>query len=103
MHLEGEKGGSTLLKPGSFKVLHTPPFDTGVGYALGWFVNRGGPWTDEMMLTHTGSNGLNGAKVWMLLESDFAVLVTTNIGSPSASSACDDAFSILISKFLPAK
>jgi len=102
MHLEGEKGGSTLLKPASFKVLHTPPFDTVVGYALGWVVESGSPWTDEMMLTHTGSNGLNLAMVWMLSESDFAVLVTTNIASLSASSACYDAFSILISKFLPA-
>jgi len=93
-HLEGEKGGSNLLKPETFKVLHTPPFDTGE-YALGWFVEMEGT-----VFTHYGSNGVNYAYVWMSTEYDFAVLVTTNIDSPVARTASREAINTLVSKFL---
>lgn len=95
IHLEGEKGGSNLLKPETFKVLHTPPFDTGA-YALGWFVEMEGT-----VFTHAGYNGLNYAKVWMSTEHDFAVLVTTNIDSPGARTASSDAINTLIAEFIP--
>jgi CubicO group peptidase (beta-lactamase class C family) len=103
MHLEGEKGGSQLLKPETFKILHTPPFDaSGQGYALGWFV-QDNPWTDGTVLTHTGSNLFNYAQVIISQESDLAVLVTTNIGSPYNGTACNEVIKALFYKYLKAK
>jgi CubicO group peptidase (beta-lactamase class C family) len=103
MHLEGEKGGSQLLKPETFKILHTPPFDaSGQGYALGWIV-QSNPWTDGMVLTHNGSILVNYAEVWILQGSDLAVLVTTNIGPPYCGSACREVIQALFSKYLKAK
>lgn len=99
MHLKGEKGGSKLLKPETFQVLHTPPFDTG-GYALGWSIEYSF-WTDGKIFTHAGTNGYNYAKVWMSTERDFAVLIATNIDSRGARTASSEAINTLIEKFLP--
>jgi CubicO group peptidase (beta-lactamase class C family) len=102
MHLEGEKGGSSLLKPETFKILHTPPFDTGAGYALGWFYQTD-PFTGGMALWHGGTNGVNYAYVWMSPKSDFAILITTNIGGNDANSACNNVIATLVQQFLPKK
>jgi CubicO group peptidase (beta-lactamase class C family) len=99
MHLEGEKGGSQLLNAETFKVLHTQTFNTGA-YALGWFIEYSF-WTDGKIFTHAGYNDLNYARVWMSTERDFAVLITTNIDSPGARTACSEAINTLIEKFLP--
>jgi hypothetical protein len=99
IHLEGAKGGSQLLKPETFKILHTPPF--GTEYALGWGVENDNLWTDGTILWHTGSNTVNWAHVWISTERDFTVLVTTNISRPRGSSASDEVIITLIEKFLP--
>jgi CubicO group peptidase (beta-lactamase class C family) len=101
MHLEAENGGSTLLAPETAKVLHTPPFDIGSGYALGWFVQPDYLWTDGTILTHGGDTDLDHADVWMSIKDNFAVLVTTNIDSESAQMATEYAINMLIPKFLP--
>jgi len=103
MHLEGEKSGSQLLKPATFKILHTPPFDaSGQGYALGWFV-QGNPWTDGTVLIHDGSILVNCAGVLISQESNLAVLVTTNIGPPYGDIACDEVVRALFYKYLKTK
>ena len=102
INLEGEQGGSTLLKPATFKILHTPPFDTGAGFALGWAV-QASPWTDGMILLQAGSINVNYIMVCMVPGSDLAVLVTTNIGPPEAGSSCSGVIESLIAKFLPSK
>ena len=61
-HLRGEQGEPGILKPETFKRLHTPPF--GGDYGFGWLVvDR--PWAGGRALNHAGSNTQNFAIVWM--------------------------------------
>jgi CubicO group peptidase (beta-lactamase class C family) len=99
MQLEGENGGSTLLTPETFKMLHTAPFND--GYALGWGVETDPLWTNGVILTHNGSDGVDLAEVWMSIKDNFAVLITTNIDSEAAQMATADITDKLITKFLP--
>jgi CubicO group peptidase (beta-lactamase class C family) len=90
-HLRGEQGEPGILKPETFKRLHTPSF--GGDYAFGWLVvDR--PWAGGRALNHAGSNTMNFAVVWMAPAKDFAVLVMTNQGDTFP--ACDAAASALI-------
>jgi CubicO group peptidase (beta-lactamase class C family) len=93
-HLRGEKGKAGILKPDTFKRLHSPPF--GGEYGFGWFL-AARPWAGGPALNHSGSNLQNFAVVWMAPAKDFAVLVTTNQGD--AFDACDAAAAALIQHF----
>lgn len=91
--LRGARGEKALLKPETYKKLHTPPF--GGDYALGWMaVDR--EWGGGTVLNHNGSNTMNFAVVWIAPARDFAVLVVCNRGGPVAFKACDEASSKLI-------
>jgi CubicO group peptidase (beta-lactamase class C family) len=100
IHLEGEQGGSTLLKPATFKILHMPPFDTGAGFAPGWALQAS---AYGMALVQQGSFMVNLIGVYMLPGSDLAVLVTTNIYTPETGAAFTGVLMSLITKFLPSK
>jgi CubicO group peptidase (beta-lactamase class C family) len=90
--LRGAEGKPALLRPESYARLHSPP--SGGDYAMGWLVlDR--PWGGGRVFTHTGSNTMNMAVVWMAPARDFAVLVVCNQGE--RGKACDDAASGLIS------
>jgi CubicO group peptidase (beta-lactamase class C family) len=84
--LRGAEGKPALLKPESYVRLHSAPF--GGDYAMGWLVTDR-PWGGGRVLTHTGSNTMNMAVVWMAPARDFAVLVVCNQGD--RDKACDDA------------
>jgi CubicO group peptidase (beta-lactamase class C family) len=64
-------------------------------YALGWGTTRR-DWGGGTVLTHTGSNTMNTAVVWMAPRRDFAVLVATNQAGDGADEAVDAAASALI-------
>ncbi len=89
--LRGDEGKPALLKPKSYVRLHSAPF--GGNYAMGWLVLER-PWGGQVF-THTGTNTMNMAVVWMAPASDFAVLVVCNQGV--RDKACDDAAWALIS------
>ena len=91
--LRGERGERALLKPETYKRLHTPPF--GGDYALGWLV-ADREWGGGTVLTHAGSNTMNYAVVWLAPARGFAVLVVCNQGGPAAAKACDEAAGKLI-------
>jgi CubicO group peptidase (beta-lactamase class C family) len=93
-HLRGEKGEPGILKPESFRRLHTV---TSGDYGFGWIVTQRS-WGGRV-LTHAGSNNQNFAVVWMAPMHDFAVLVATNQGGDRASQACDKAASMLIANY----
>ncbi len=96
-HLDGARGRPTPLAVKDWKRLHEPPFDG--TYALGWgTVPR--RWAGGMALTHTGSNTMNFAVVWMAPKRDFAVLVATNAGGDEAPKACDEVAAALIDEYL---
>lgn len=94
-NLRGEKGLPGILKPETFKKLHTATYGI---YGFGWGgVDR--PWGGGRVLTHAGSNTQNYAVVWMAPLRDFAVLVMTNQGGDTAAKACDDVAGTLILQY----
>jgi CubicO group peptidase (beta-lactamase class C family) len=99
-HLRGEQGEVGILKPETFKRLHTPSF--GGDYASGWLVvDR--PWAGGRALNHAGSNTMNFAIVWMAPAKDFAMLVMTNQAGGETFNACDAASTALILHFTKGK
>lgn len=97
MHLTGERNGSDLLKPASFKKLHT---SAGDDYALGWVVlDR--KWASGRTLMHNGSNTMFYVVIWMAPEKNCAVIVATNVGVDGAFRGCDEAATKLIKQFVP--
>lgn len=91
--LRGARGEKALLKPETYQRLHAPPF--GGNYALGWGVAER-EWGGGAVLTHSGSNAMNMAVVWMAPNRDFAVVLVTNQGGEEAYKACNEAASALI-------
>ena len=91
--LRGDRGEPALLKPETYRVLHTPPF--GGSYALGWNVAERG-WAGGPALNHAGDNTMNFANVWLAPRRDFAVLVCVNQSGEAAFKATDEAVSELI-------
>jgi CubicO group peptidase (beta-lactamase class C family) len=91
--LRGERGSGVLLKPETYKSLHTPRF--GGNYAFGWGV-ASRAWAGGVVFQHSGSNTMNFCVVWIAPERDFAVLAVTNQGGDKAAAAADEAVSELI-------
>ena len=97
-HLQGARGKDNLLKAKTYKYLHTTHYK-GV-YALGWVrVKR--KWGGGEVLTHSGSNTMNFATVWIAPKRNFAVLAATNHGGGFL--ACDNVASGCIAAFLSTK
>ena len=96
-HLKGPKGEGGLLKSETFKLLHTAGF--GGDYAPGWKVRKR-EWAGGKVLTHTGSNTMSFAVVWMAPKRDFAVLAACNQGGGDVEKGCDEAVWMLIKEFL---
>jgi CubicO group peptidase (beta-lactamase class C family) len=94
-HLRGELGEPGLLKPETFKLLHTAPF--GGEYGFGWLIVQRA-WAGGMALNHAGSNTQNYAIVWLAPTKDFAVLVMTNQADTEQNTfkACDETAVALI-------
>jgi hypothetical protein len=86
--LRGMAGKPALLPTAAYKTLATPPF--GGDYALGWIVTER-DWAGGTVLTHSGSNTMNYATVWIAPQRDFAILACTNQGGDAAHAACDAA------------
>lgn len=71
----------------------------GQGYALGWGVVQRG-WAGGTALTHSGSNTLWYAVVWLTPARNAAFLAATNCGSEAGFRACDAAVGAMITKYL---
>jgi CubicO group peptidase (beta-lactamase class C family) len=96
--VRGARGQGTLLKPETFKKLHTR-FSGGGDYAMGWnVVSR--PWGGGEVLTHGGSNTMFYTVIWLAPKKDFAVVVCTNVGGDPGTKATDAAAWALIQKYL---
>jgi len=82
-HLDGVHAHGKLLKPETYRKLHTPV--TG-NYALGWGAKLeadGAP----AILTHNGSNGFWVAEVRITTKQNMIFLITTNAGNEPANDA----------------
>ena len=84
--LDGEHGHGKLLKPETYRKLHTPV--TG-NYALGWGAKLD-PDGVPLLLTHTGSNGFWVADIRIMPRHDMIFLVVTNAGNDAANQAVKD-------------
>lgn len=96
IHL-GHGAGDALLKPESFRQLHTPP--EGADYACGWGIAKRG-WAGGNALTHAGSNTMWYLVMWLAPEKNFSVVAATNIAGPDAEKGCDEVAAAMIKKWL---
>jgi len=94
LHLRGAEGKARLLKPATFRTLHTPP--SGSDYAGGWTVVERS-WAGGRTLSHNGSNTYWYTSIWIIPAFDPATLVATNQAGSAAEAACEDATRELIS------
>jgi CubicO group peptidase (beta-lactamase class C family) len=90
--LRAAGGGASPWSDSTARALVTPAVsvDASTGYALGWLVATR-PWAGPggRVLTHSGSNTMNFAVLWLAPEGKFGVLVVTNQGGPAAARATD--------------
>ncbi|WP_137180263.1 serine hydrolase [Roseomonas sp. AR75] len=111
---EGRRGPA-LVKPETLKLLHTaratiPPRpgaapgtpDGGGSYCLGWGI-LGMPFSTEPFVTHTGSNTMNLAMVFLQPRLDFAMVMATNAGTKKADTMLRGVAEALYTQFGPAK
>ena len=96
--VRGAQGKGTLLRPETFRRLHTP-FGRR-DYACGWRVTRRS-WGGGEVLTHGGSNTMFYSVIWLAPIKDFAVVVCTNVGGDVGTHATDATAWALIQKYLP--
>ncbi len=79
-HLAGMQGRGRLLKPETFRRLHTPP-TVPAGqepYACGWEIVP--EWTKEPFQGHGGSNGTFRAQIAIFPKEGLAIAAATNVG-----------------------
>jgi D-alanyl-D-alanine carboxypeptidase len=84
--LDGVNGHGKLLKPGTYRRLHTPV--TG-NYAFGWGAKLdadGRP----LLLTHSGSNGYWLADIRIMPKHNIIILLVMNCGNEAANVAVQD-------------
>jgi CubicO group peptidase (beta-lactamase class C family) len=83
--MDGAHGHGKLLKPETYRALHTPIASNGV-YALGWG-SKLGPDGVPLVLTHSGSNGYWLADVRIWPKHNIILLVAANAGNDEAETA----------------
>ena len=88
MHLKGAKGRTDYLKPETFARIQAAPKEG--DYAFGWGHAKR-PWANGRLLTHTGSNTMWFAVIWLAPERDVAFLAVCNSGVEAAPRATDEA------------
>ena len=97
LHLLGAQGKPHLISEESFRVMHTPAEES--AYALGWGVMKR-DWGNGAVLTHSGSNNMWFATVWIAPQKNLAVFAVTNAGGKDVDKAIDDTCSVLIRRAL---
>lgn len=93
LHLRAGQGEPSLLKPETFKTLHTPP--PGNRYAMGWGLAER-PYIKGPLLIHSGSNTLWYATAAISPQHNIAFLTATNMGGNAGQQACDEALAALV-------
>ncbi|HTE51940.1 MAG TPA: serine hydrolase domain-containing protein [Kofleriaceae bacterium] len=97
VHLAGARHEATgLIAQATLTRLQTPA--PGGDYACGWIVTER-PWAGGTALTHSGSNTLWFATVWLAPARNLAFAVVTNRGDQVATAAVDSAFLPLLDSF----
>jgi CubicO group peptidase (beta-lactamase class C family) len=94
--LRGARGEPAFLSPQAYNKLLT---NYGGYYSLGWALCEGN-WAGGVSYGHDGSNSLYWAKAWMAPAMNYAVLVTANAGDENAAAATEEAFEIILWRFM---
>jgi D-alanyl-D-alanine carboxypeptidase len=97
VHLRGARGQDGLVSAATIQRLHLPA--NGGDYAAGWVVTTR-HWAGGPVLTHSGSNTLFHAAVWIAPAKDRILVAATNRGDDRASAGTDAAFGPLIAGFV---
>ena len=92
-HLAGAQGKDGIVSAETFTTLQSPP--DGGDYAMGWSVHQRS-WAGGRTLSHSGSNTMWFATVWLAPEKDLAFFAATNVGGDKAFRAVDKAIETLI-------
>jgi len=98
VHLAGARGEKTILPTSSFDKMHTPP--TGGDYALGWGVGTR-TWAGGKVLSHSGSNTMFYAVVWIAPAKNRTLVAATNIAGDEAFKGTDEAIGELVTRYVP--
>jgi CubicO group peptidase (beta-lactamase class C family) len=108
------KRGPALVSRETLRKLHTPviaiPDKPGAKpgtpkqgkYGLGWG-ELTVAWAPSRLVTHSGSNTKNLAKIWLDIHRDFAMVLVTNSGGTKADAALDALAPELYKNFAPPK
>jgi CubicO group peptidase (beta-lactamase class C family) len=85
-----------LIKPGSLRFLHGDGKPD--GYFFGWNrLERG--WAGGQALSHSGSNTMFQAVIWLAPARDFGMVAAANQGGDKAAQACDALAGLAIERF----
>lgn len=95
--LAAMRGEASLLPASCVEQLKQPAF--GGDYALGWGLHDRA-WGGGKVLSHSGSNTMNYAVVWVAPQRNFAVLVATNRAGDGAAEGLDRLCGMMIQRFL---
>ncbi len=96
VHLHGSRGEATIVSGDALKHLQTPP--RGGDYALGWGVESRS-WAGGTVLTHSGSNTMFLATVWIAPAKNLIMVAATNAADAEAENGIDEAFAPLIERY----
>ena len=95
--IRGAQGKAGLLKPATYRELHTPV--PGKDAALGWFCTERA-WGGGGVLTHNGSNTRHFSVAWLAPKKNIAFIACTRQGGDTAAKACDETIAALVGTFL---
>lgn len=98
--MAGEQGRGKLLKPATYRLLHTPQGDTSA--ALGWGVRTWPKGAPTRMLSHSGSNGYWNALIGLLPDLQSGVLVAANSASEGTEAAQVKVLRAVMGELVPA-
>ena len=86
--MKGEHGQGKLLKPETYRFLHTG--QGGTIYGLGWGVRPELDGFKGRFLTHAGSNGFWWARIVLAPDTESGVLIAANAGSDVGADKASD-------------
>jgi len=97
--MDGAHGHGKLLKPETYRMLHTPISSNGV-YALGWGAKLG-PDGVPLILTHSGSNGYWLADIRIWPKRNIIFLMVANVGGDAVEAQFKETRDVISKRLKP--
>ena len=98
-HLTEGASKPELLPSAKVKHLHTPahPAENGAAYEFGWMMLERS-WAGGTAISHSGSNNMNFAIIWLAPKKKFGFAVTVNQGGDNASKGSDKLAGVIVQR-----